>query len=77
MKHLHSSLFKNIKHYLKFIPIFLFYRIKRSLNLKKLFTENDFELKKQNFHHSNNIENELIKNLNNIFEKKTNFINYV
>jgi len=72
MKHLHSSLAKNIKHYLKFIPIFLFYRIKRSLNLKKLFTENDFELKKQNFHHSNNIENELIKNLNNIFEKKKN-----
>ena len=72
MKHLHSSLLKNVKHYVKFIPVFLLYKIKRSLNVKRLFVENDFELKKQNLHKSSNNENNLLKNLNNIFEKKNN-----
>ena len=70
MKHLHSSFLKNLKHYIKFVPIFLIYKIKRMLNVKRIFVDNDFELKKQNYHHSSDNENDLIKNLNKIFENK-------
>lgn len=47
MKHLHTSFLKNLKHNLKFIPIFLIYKIKRMLNIKRIFIDNDFELKKK------------------------------
>ena len=40
------------------------------LNVKRIFVDNDFELKKQNYHHSSDNENDFIKNLNKIFENK-------
>lgn len=70
MKHLHSSFLKNLKHYIKFVPILLIYKLKRMLNIKRIFVDNDFELKKQNYHHSSDNENDLIKNLNKLFENK-------
>lgn len=39
-------------------------------NIKRLFTENDFELKKQNYHHASSDEDKLIKKLNQIFLDK-------
>ena len=51
-------------HFLKFSLIKLAYFILRLFNFKKIFFENDFEMKKNSYHKHNVIEEKLIKKMN-------------
>jgi len=65
MKFKHTSTIKNIKHFIKYFPIYAVYKILNLINLKKFFFMNDFELKKNFFNKTSTFEAELIKTNNN------------